>query len=127
MIKTMLNRLEHLKNQPTDKKRDVSTNPNHIDKTNNNTPSFAAIFAATNTLTQINLVLKKTTKMAQPLLLVEQRKLKKFRATKPFEGNTIQETYSKVNKALMEVNAKQDNNPIQISLWGCQALYQDRY
>ncbi|MBW0483868.1 hypothetical protein O181_023583 [Austropuccinia psidii MF-1] len=38
----------------------------------------------------------------------------KFGATNPFKDKTTRELYNKVNKALMEVNAKQDNNPVQI-------------
>ncbi|MBW0484590.1 hypothetical protein O181_024305 [Austropuccinia psidii MF-1] len=38
----------------------------------------------------------------------------RFGQPKPFEGKTTQEIYNKINKALIDVNAKSDNNPIQI-------------
>ncbi|MBW0464906.1 hypothetical protein O181_004621 [Austropuccinia psidii MF-1] len=46
-------RLEHLKNQPTNRQKEVNS-ANSIDKTNNTCPSFAEVFAITNTLRQTN-------------------------------------------------------------------------
>ncbi|MBW0479868.1 hypothetical protein O181_019583 [Austropuccinia psidii MF-1] len=38
----------------------------------------------------------------------------RFGSPKPFKGKTTQEMYNKINKALIEINAKCENNPIRI-------------
>ncbi|MBW0488301.1 hypothetical protein O181_028016 [Austropuccinia psidii MF-1] len=87
-IGAILKRLDQLENQPTNKQKETN----------------------------------KPTATAQTPTPTDQNKFKKysivirtkFGATKPFAGKTTQEAYNRVNKALMEVNAKHDNNPIRI-------------
>ncbi|MBW0517693.1 hypothetical protein O181_057408 [Austropuccinia psidii MF-1] len=55
MIKTILTRLDHLKNQLTNKQKELS-NPNNIEKTNNTRPSFAAVVTTTNIPRQMSLL-----------------------------------------------------------------------
>ncbi|MBW0528314.1 hypothetical protein O181_068029 [Austropuccinia psidii MF-1] len=97
-------------------------NPTSTDRTNTSPPLFAAVVSATNNPRPTNPLPNKPATIVQPPSTTEQNKFKKFSivirtkfvATKPFAGKTTQEAYNKVNKALMEVNVKQDKNPIQI-------------
>ncbi|MBW0468751.1 hypothetical protein O181_008466 [Austropuccinia psidii MF-1] len=119
MIKLMLNRLDTLENRPTNTQTIVSTNTRPNRSTNNGPLSYADAII-TGTQKAMHPLPKKPSFPTQDLPQSEQNKFKKFSivirtkfgATKPFKGITTQESYNRVNKALMEVNAKQDNNPL---------------
>ncbi|MBW0500943.1 hypothetical protein O181_040658 [Austropuccinia psidii MF-1] len=118
-IKLMLNRLDAFENRPTNTQAIVSTNIRPTNRTNNGPLSYADAIT-TGTQKATHPLPKKPTFATQYLSQSEQNKFKKFSmvictkfgATKPFKGITTQESYNRVNKALMEVNAKQDNNPV---------------
>ncbi|MBW0502315.1 hypothetical protein O181_042030 [Austropuccinia psidii MF-1] len=121
-IRTILSRLDNLEKQPTDTTTtDVSTTPHPVNRTNTAPFSYAEAIM-TNPPRSTHQLPKKPTFIPPNLLPLEQNKFTKFSivirtkfgATKPFKGKTTQESYNRVNKALMEVNAKYDNVPIRI-------------
>ncbi|MBW0587920.1 hypothetical protein O181_127635 [Austropuccinia psidii MF-1] len=115
----MLNRLNNLKNQPTNTQTKVITTPQLAKKTNNTALSYAEaiVIGAPKITHQLPKKPNFTTKNPPSS---EKNKFKKFSiviqtkfgATKHFEGKTMQESYKKVNKALMEGNTKQDKTPV---------------
>ncbi|MBW0558739.1 hypothetical protein O181_098454 [Austropuccinia psidii MF-1] len=78
MINTMLKQLDHLENQPTNKQKEVRTNPNSTDKTNATPPSFAAVLSATNNIRPTNPLPKKPTTTAQTPTTTDQNRFKKY-------------------------------------------------
>ncbi|MBW0508239.1 hypothetical protein O181_047954 [Austropuccinia psidii MF-1] len=116
----MLNRLNSLKTRQTNTQTEVSTNPRPANKTAYSPLSWAEIIT-TETPKTTHPLPKKPTFATQEPAQTEQNHFKKFSiviptnfgATKPFKDKTTQESYNRVNEALMEVNAKQDNNPAE--------------